>query len=419
MTAPALAALTTRDEFLDAIRTANILTQHQLTRTVAALPESAATSREIATALVNGGFLTRFQADRLLAGRTDGFHLGQYVIQEQIGRGAMGKVFRATHRTMNRSVAIKVLRTEVTRQAGAGDAIEREVRAAAQLVHPNIVTAYDANELGKRFYLVSEFVAGSSLEALVRERGPLPVMEACELARQIALALEFSHSRGMVHRDLRPKNLLVADSVVKVSDFGIAKLNPSEDRDYVAPEQSRHKDVVDTRSDLYSLGAVMYFLLAGSPPFSGGSNESKAHRHMWEAPERVERRRPDVNPEIAELVHHLLAKTPDARPATATEVVARLNAITGTPAPATVELFAPSESHPAVVSDSETCPWAEITVATAGLAEQETLSWDLSVPVAMRPRPSRFPTWLTGGLAAGIFLTCAIAIGVIVRAAGK
>src|SRR5581483_3759866 len=178
--------------------------------------------------------LTNFQAERLVAGRTDGFHLGAYVIQDEIGRGAAGRVYRAKHRTMNRQVAVKVLASELTRTTAARQAFRREGRAAAQLNHPNVVTAYDANEHAGRFYLVLELVDGPSLEALVRERGPLPVAEAGALIRQAAAGLDHAHAKGMVHRAIQPANLLVArpskavpESVVKIADFGIVRLQQS------------------------------------------------------------------------------------------------------------------------------------------------------------------------------------------------
>jgi serine/threonine protein kinase len=430
-------------EFLATIRTADLLSPTQLARAEAAV-RSAPTSTHAAHALVAAGLLTKFQAGRLLTGRPDGFHLGPYVIQEKIGRGALGKVFRAKHRTMNRSVAVKVLSADVTRAAGTREAIQWEVRAAAQLCHPNVVTAYDADELGERFYLVVEFVDGPNLEALVRERGPLPVAETCELIRQAALGLAHAHGRGMIHRNLKPANLLVAPpsdattgAVLKIADFGIAKLSRSENLDCTAPEQAHDPQLADHRADLYSLGAVFYFLLAGRPPFPAGTRDETVRRHVLEEPVRIERPRPDAPAPVAALVHQLLAKTPDARPASAMEVAERLGAFVGVRAdaagfPPPVALPVPpagalpetdglsvSERHPVAASETETAQWEEITVATAGLPDPTTLTWELPRPAARKPRASNLSAWLTGGLAAGMFLACAAAIGVIVRVVGK
>lgn len=176
---PTFRVPTDRHELFTALAESELLTVHQFAKADAAIPEGAASAVEAARLLVVGRFLTQFQSERLLAGRTDGFVLGQHVIQEQVGKGSVGRVYRATHRAMNRVVAIKVMSADVTRTAQARQAFQREVRAAARLNHPNIVTAFDANEVGDRFYLVMEFVDGPTVEALVRERGPLPWSEAC------------------------------------------------------------------------------------------------------------------------------------------------------------------------------------------------------------------------------------------------
>ncbi len=350
MTTPA--QLHDRSNFLAAVEASGLLVPAQLAKASAALPSNTATAPQTAQFLVATGFLTRFQADRLLAGRTEGFILDPYVIQEQVGKGSVGRVYCALHRTMNRKVAIKLISPDLTRSAAARQAFQREVRAAARLNHPNIVTAYDANEVGERFYLVMEFVDGPNMDALVRERGPLPVAEACELVRQVAVGLSHAHELGMTHRDIKPANLLVARAsktlpgcVVKIADFGIARLipNPSHSTsvtertpspaqltgtpDYVAPEQALTPHLADHRADLYSLGCVFYFLLTGRPPFPGGTVETKVRRHQLEAPVAIERLRPDIPPTVAEIVHRLLAKDPNSRLQTAAGLAARLDGL--------------------------------------------------------------------------------------------
>jgi eukaryotic-like serine/threonine-protein kinase len=236
-----------RRAFLANLRRSGLLTADQLAAVEDRLPMTER-GRVLARALVEMGVLTRFQAERLLAGRTGGFLLDQYVILEQIGEGGMGRVYKARHRTMNRVVALKILAPSLMRAGRAQDLFLREVRAAAQLVHPNIVTAFDANQSEGRFYLVMEYVDGPNLDDLVKKQGPLPVGVACELVRQAARALQYAHEQEMVHRDIKPANLLVTEvdesqlqddtvirgrgrsadpapiPVVKVLDFSLARL---------------------------------------------------------------------------------------------------------------------------------------------------------------------------------------------------
>ena len=341
---------TDRADLLAAIRAAGLLTPAQLTRATAGLQAQAAygppgTVKQDTQFLIAAGHLTRFQAERLLAGRTDGFVLDPYVIQEQIGRGPAGRVYKAVHRTMNRVVAIKVFGADQSRTPATRAALQDAARAAARLDHPNVVATYDANEVGGRFYLVTEHVDGPSLETLVRDRGPLPPAEACELVRQAATGLQYAYGRGMAHRDITPANLLVGRAsksrpgcVVKISDYGTSRLpggNPDADGEaglvgtpaYVAPELVRGPYVADDRADLYSLGCVFYFLLTGRPPFSGGTTAEKVRRHLTETPVPVERVRPDVPPAVAAVVGRLLAKDPNARFPSAAAVVAGLTGL--------------------------------------------------------------------------------------------
>jgi serine/threonine protein kinase len=464
MTSPApIALLAARDTFLDAVRAAELLTPNQIARVEALVPHELETAAEAARALVAAGFLTKFQAERLLAGRTDGFRLGPYLIQEQVGRSYMGRVYKAKHRTMNRSVAIKVLSADLTRTAAARQALQREVRAAAQLNHPNIVTAYDANELADRHYLILEFVDGPNLETLVRERGPLPVVEACELVRQVALGLAHAHAAGMVHRHISPTNLLVARSptnsghIVKIADFGIAKLAPElapvaetfpGNPDFVAPEQAHNPLAADHRADLYSLGAVLYFLLVGQPPFPGGTTEEKLRRHTWNEPVRIERLRVDVHPAVAALIHQLLAKHPQARPSSAVKVAERLDGMFGAAAHA-VNFELPSTNsgpysfisgqlsgghplltaeavielsgrhvdpnsgvHPAPTNTASNSPWEH-------LAEDDEEDTPTPIHTPRRRTRSRSSIWRMSGLLAGMLLVCVAVAGAVMKVMAK
>jgi serine/threonine protein kinase len=423
---------TDRHELLSVLAESDLLTAAQFAKADAAAPDPASTARDTAQLLVSAGLLTPFQAERLLSGRTDGLVLGQHVIQDQVGKGSVGRVYRATHRAMNRTVAIKVISADVTKSSAARQTFHREVRAAARLNHPHIVTAFDANEVGDRFYLVMEFVDGPTLETLVRERGPLPWPEACEVIRQVAVGLQHAHDQGMVHRDIKPANLLVSrvspsmpGCVVKIADFGIAKLSPAladappaigltGTPDYVAPEQAYNAQSADHRADLYSLGCVFYFLLTGQPPFAGGDTAEKVRRHQCESAPSIERLRPDLPPTVAEVVTRLLAKDPKQRIATASalaEVLGGLAADRGGGIDFNLPAAQPGQysfasgyltglhasphsgrhaaySTPSSMVAAETSPWSQLTdeivsgSATADQAAEET-------PFALTPLRER------------------------------
>jgi serine/threonine protein kinase len=319
--------------------------------------------RSIARALVQLGLLTKFQAELLLVGRTNGFVLGQYRILDQLGQGGMGRVFKAEHATMGRTVAIKVLAPQHTKTEKARQLFMREVRAAGKLMHPNIVTAHDANEADGRHYLVMEYIDGPNLDQLVRENGPLPVGQACDIVRQAASGLQCAFEHGMVHRDIKPSNLLLqrigntlsSGYLVKILDFGLARLGDCEQGignlvsearsaplrqkapdlvagnntlmgtpDYLSPEQARNLHMVDIRSDLYSLGCTFYFLLTGQVPFPGGTTLEKLTRHTQEEPVAIEQSRPDIPQQVADIVRCLMAKEPAHRYQTPAELVMEL-----------------------------------------------------------------------------------------------
>jgi serine/threonine protein kinase len=341
-----------RKTFLANLRLSKLLPDAQLADALRDLPATNR-GRAIARALVEQELLTRFQAERLLAGRNTGFLLGQYRILDQLGRGGMGRVFKAEHRTMKRIVALKVLAADLLKSERARDLFLREVRAIAQLVHPNIVTAYDANEDEGRYYLVLEYVDGPNLDQLVRKQGPLPVGLACDYVKQTANGLQAAHTLGMVHRDIKPANILVqrrglqdhSPGLIKISDFGLARLHSPETSvdapnhagtilakantvmgtpDYLSPEQARNLHKTDIRSDLYSLGCTFHYLLTGQTPFPGGAALEKLIRHSIEMAASIAAMRPDVPPPVVEIVERLMAKHPEDRYQTPADLAAAL-----------------------------------------------------------------------------------------------
>jgi tRNA A-37 threonylcarbamoyl transferase component Bud32 len=273
--------------------------------------------------------------------------LGQYDLLEKLGEGGMGEVYKARHRLMDRVVAVKVIHPRHLDRPAALQRFQREIRALARLDHPNIVRAEYADQAGETHFLVMEYVAGANLADLVRRQGPLSVAEACGYARQAAEALQYAHERGLVHRDVKPSNLLrTPEGQVKLLDLGLARLvGEATDEggvtatgqvfgtyDYMAPEQWDDTHTVDIRADLYSLGATLYHLLAGAAPFDG-SDYAAVHRKMMAhaaAPlPSLRERRPDVPPELEAVLRKLMAKDPAQRYATPAEVVRALQPFAG------------------------------------------------------------------------------------------
>jgi serine/threonine-protein kinase len=261
---------------------------------------------------------------------------GRYELLELIGRGGMSSVWKADDRLLDRIVAIKVLHEQFTQDEEYVERFRREARSVAQLSHPNIVTVIDRGEEGGRQYIVFECVEGENLKQLIERSGPLPVRDALLLALQMARALSFAHGRGLIHRDVKPQNVLLDENgQAKMTDFGIARsvdvegvtitgtvLGTSE---YIAPEQARGQRV-DALTDVYSLGVVLYELLAGDVPFHGENFVAIALRHVNEPPPSVLDRRPDCPPRVAMAVERAMAKRPEDRFASMEELVAELEA---------------------------------------------------------------------------------------------
>ena len=258
---------------------------------------------------------------------------GRYELEQLVGSGGMSNVFRAHDRLLERTVALKVLHEQFTRDEDYVERFRREARSVAQLAHPNIVTVIDRGEQEGRQFIVFEFIEGENLKDLVA-RGPLPVRDAVQLALQVARPLAFAHARGLVHRDVKPQNVLLnEDGVAKVTDFGIARsldvhgvtqtgtvLGTS---DYIAPEQARGSKV-DPKTDVYSLGAVLYELLSGEVPFKGDNFVAVAMRHVNEPVPSVLDRRPDCPLRLDLAIQRAMAKDPADRFASMDDFVAEL-----------------------------------------------------------------------------------------------
>jgi WD40 repeat protein len=254
-----------------------------------------------------------------------------YEVLRELGRGGMGVVYLARNRLMGRQEVLKVVGGHLVDRPGVMDRFLAEIRHAARLHHPNIVTAYSAGRLGAGLILAMEHVEGLDLAKIVQAKGPLPVGHACNYVRQAALGLQHAHEHGMVHRDIKPSNLMLARlgdrSVVKVLDFGLAKATREAPTGaaltqageflgtpaFVAPEQTLDARRADIRADIYSLGCTLYYLLCGGPPFRGTSACQVLMAHQDQEARPLDRVRPEVPAELAGVVARMMAKQPERR----------------------------------------------------------------------------------------------------------
>jgi serine/threonine protein kinase len=271
--------------------------------------------------------------------------VGEYQVLARLGRGGMGEVYKARHRRLDKLVALKLLPADSRGSRELAARFQREMRAVGALDHPNVVEAYDAGEQSGVVYLAMKLIDGVDLDRLIKVRGPLPIAEACELVRQAAVGLHYLHQRGLVHRDVKPSNLMrTPDGAVKVLDLGLARwcIDAEEGHgltatgrgmgapDFLAPEQIENAVAADARADLYGLGGTLFYLLTGRAPFADSKSlfaKLEAHRSL--PPPDVCTLRPEVPAELAALLHRLLAKQPEVRFATAAEVAAALAPFAG------------------------------------------------------------------------------------------
>ena len=260
---------------------------------------------------------------------------GRYELEQRLGSGGMAEVFCASDRLLERRVAVKVLHERWSRDPDLVERFRREARTAARLSHPNIVTAIDRGEWRGRPYIVLEYIEGTNLKQLVLGERQVPIRDALELAVQIGRGLGYAHRHGVVHRDVKPQNVLLGVGEAKVTDFGVALSSDLDEltltgsivgrSDYLAPEQADGR-AADERSDVYSLGVVVFELLTGAPPFSGDSFLDVALQHLSQPAPSVLERRPDTPPRIAAAVARALAKVPGSRFQSMDEFVAELEA---------------------------------------------------------------------------------------------
>jgi serine/threonine protein kinase/WD40 repeat protein len=270
--------------------------------------------------------------------------IGSYVIQDKLGEGGMGQVFRAVHRKMKREVALKVISSRLLKDPHTIARFNREVEAAAKLSHPNIISSFDAGEFNGIHFLVMEYIVGTDLTTAVRQGGVMPPRQAVQATIQAARGLAYAHARGIVHRDIKPSNLLIdRDGVVRVLDLGLARIDQADDAsvmdgltrtgsvmgtvDYMAPEQAMDSKTADARSDIYSLGCTLFFLITGQCVYGGDTVVKRLLAHRGTPVPSLSNFNPSVPPRLDVIFKRMLAKQPESRFQSMLEVIQELEAV--------------------------------------------------------------------------------------------
>ncbi len=331
------------DSFLSAVRQSGLVEEGQLKKFWQSFDEAGkdkTDTDQIVSELVGNNLLSKWQIDKLLQGKHKGFFLGKYKLISLLGSGGMSAVYLAEHTLMRRRVAIKVLPQARIEDSSYLERFHREAQAVASLDHPNIMRAYDVDQEGKVHFLVMEYIEGQSLLELVNTKVQLNYVHCAEYMRQAAEGLSHAHEEGMIHRDIKPGNILVDKrGVVKILDMGLAmffdpagkddeeaSLTIQHDErvlgtaDYLSPEQALNSHQVDVRTDIYSLGCTFYFILTGHPPFPEGSLAQRLLYHQTRQPAPVEKDRPDVPASLSAILRKMMEKKPEDRYQTATQV---------------------------------------------------------------------------------------------------
>ncbi len=333
-----MATVDTVDDFLEVARKSKQIDNARLDAFLQTREgQTPSDPRKLAAMFVRDGLMTAFQAEQFLLGKYKGFYLGGYRILERLGTGGTGTVYLGEHQVLCRRAALKVLPTPFAEDPIILERFRREAQAAAALDHPNVIHVFDFRQEGPLYFIVMEYIEGPNLQQVLARHGGAGHRQGLRIhspgRRRLAAC---RHEKGLVHRDVKPANLLVDPTgTVKVLDLGLALYQPGGDdaiarqldsnvilgtADYLSPEQALDLHDVDGRANIYSLGATLYTLLAGQPPFPRGTIAQKLMWHQMQDPEPVDRVRPEIPAALASLVSRMLAKKPEDRITTMEEV---------------------------------------------------------------------------------------------------
>jgi serine/threonine protein kinase len=367
--------------FVDSVAAVGLMAEADLRAFLDRLPADGrpADAGQVARALVKAGTLTGYQAAAVLQGKTKGLVIGPYLVLDRLGSGGMGLVLKARHRETGRVVALKLLPPSFARDRAAVLRFRREAESMSRFRHPNVVSSLDAGEANGLPFLVMEFVDGSDLNRFVREKGPMAPELAIDCLIQAARGLAEAHAQGIIHRDIKPSNLLRDRSGrVRVLDLGLARVLGTGDPlaestsgelthsgaimgtvDFMSPEQAYNAKLADARSDIYSLGCTLHFLLTGRPPYRGEGLMERLLGHRERPIPVLREARADVSPALEAAFRGMLAKAPDDRPQAMAAVIAELDACRRAPEVASsgrLMVFDDRDETDAVVDDNPATP---------------------------------------------------------------
>ena len=321
------------ENFIDYVERSRLVEDDQLQKSLEALkvqhggnlPED---SDLVANHLINANLITQWHADKIQDRKYKGFHLAKYKLLRHIGTGGMSSVYLAEHKLMKQKRAIKVLPKARVNDTSYLARFHLEAQATASLDHPNIVRAYDVDNEGDQHFLVMEYIDGKDLQTIVKQEGPLPLELACNYVAQTAVGMAYAHANNLIHRDIKPANLLIDDKgIVRILDLGLALYSDGNKAsltvahnenvlgtaDYLSPEQAVNSHKVDLRTDVYSLGCTLYFLLTGHPPFTDGSLAQRIAKHQTTMPEDVRKDRPECPRDLVDICVKMMQKKAEKR----------------------------------------------------------------------------------------------------------
>ena len=393
----------TSKQFGERLRRSRLVSRDEIQNAWDSLDKDHRSPLGLARSLVSQRKVTESQLRILIEDDSTPLVLGDYVIVDRVGEGGMGRVYRALHRKMQREVALKVISPQLVKNETSIRRFNREVQAAARLSHPNIVTAYDAGEESGSRYLVMEYVVGSDLASLVRRTGPLSIDDSLNYTRQAAVGLAYAHERGIVHRDVKPTNLLLDENGnVKILDMGLARLDQERNEsgtksltetgvlmgtiNYMSPEQAVDSKTADARSDIYSLGCTWFYLLFARPVFEADTSVKQilAHRDA-EIPRLSELLGEPEAQDVDAVFQRMLAKSPSDRYQTIAELLDDLELL----ASHYVNITTPGDMHRKSANKAQEDP-AIVSTAADGTAELDTQT-DIQQVASTTVRNTRSP----------------------------